>query len=103
MTQQTQINFTTPANVATGVVTSYSVIVNGGPAYTFAAPATWAPGSAQSIPFASLTPSFVPVPGTAYTVGLEAVDAAGTSVESNVFSWTESVAVPNAPIITSVS
>jgi hypothetical protein len=99
---QSEINFTTPPNVPAGTVTAYTMLI-GANSYTYSPPATWAPGSAQSIPFAAFTPPFVPVAGTAYAAGLEATDSAGTSIESNVFSWTQAFPIPAAPVITGVS
>ena len=105
---QTQINFTTPtqfndgSSMVAGSVSGYIAQINGS-TYNFVAPATWAPGSVQDIPFASLTPSFAPVGGTAYIADLEAVSAGQDSVPSASVSWTQNAKSPLPPTALSVS
>lgn len=108
---QTQFNIVTPAQdvngnaLTAGQITAYVVQI-GGVAYTFAAPATWAPGSNQEIPFVGLAPTFKPVAGTSYTGDIEAVDSVGTSTPSGSVTWTQNAppaGVPLPPTFTGVS
>jgi hypothetical protein len=86
---------------ALGEVTEYVVQItpSGGvqTSYAFTAPATWVPGSTESIPFASLTPAFSPVVGTSYSADIEAADANGVSVPSGSVTWTQGGPTPDAP------
>jgi len=65
--------------------------------YDFKAPATWVPGSAQNITFASMTPPFVPVAGTSYTADVEAADGLGVSVPSGSVTWVQGSPAPLQP------
>jgi hypothetical protein len=110
---QTEFNIVTPTQdvngnaLTAGQITSYTVQI-GGVNYSFPAPASWVPGSTQAIPFAGLSPAFVPTANATYTADIEAVDAQGVSKPSGTASWTQNpppvvLGVPNAPTITGVS
>lgn len=93
-------NATPPAALVAGQVTSLVFVVTAGTAsadYSFAVPATAAPGSTVTAPFANLTPAFVPVNGVAYSADVYAVDADGNGLPSASIAWTQVAPVPAAP------
>ena len=84
-----------PNQLVAGQITQLDFVVDG-TTYSWPVPATAAPGSAVTVPFASTTPPFVPTPGSSHTADVFAVDANGNGAISNSITWTE-VAAPTAP------
>ena len=100
VTLPTQDNATPPDTLAAGQITSLTFVVNG-VSYTWPVPAGTAAGAALVVPFSALTPAFAPVPGTAYSADVEAVDANGVGLPSTpMTSWTQAAPVPLAPALT---
>jgi len=96
LTLPTQDNATPPNTLTVGEITSLAFVV-GANTSTWPVPATEPVGATVTAPFASLTPPFVPVPGTAYTADVYAVDVNGNGLPSASVSWTQSAPVPAAP------
>jgi hypothetical protein len=117
-TPQTQATITTPttrvpvppattgAALNVGDIVLYSFAIStvvggvvGAPAlHTFTPSPTQPLGSQLVIPFASMTPVFSPVAGTEYSAYCYDTDSVGdASGNTNVVTWTQAEAAPNAP------
>jgi hypothetical protein len=95
LTLPTQDQSTPPNALVAGQITQLDFVVNG-TTYSCTVSSATPVGAAVVVPFASLTPVFVPVPGTAYTADVFAVDAAGNGALSSSVAWTQ-VAAATAP------
>lgn len=100
LTLPTTDNATPPNALVAGQITSVVFTVMAGSAqadYSFPVPATAAPGSVITAPFAKLTPAFVPVNDVDYIADVFAVDADGNGLPSASIAWTQTAPVPAAP------
>lgn len=84
--QLTQVDFDVTVD---GAASQYSAPID----------AAAAPGDTIKVPFAAVTPSFVPVAGKSYVADAFVVDAEGAGLKSTTVSWTQraAAAAPNAP------
>ena len=95
LTLPTQDQAVPPNALVVGQITQLDFVVNGA-TYVWPVPAATAVGATVTVLFASLTPVFAPVAGTAYTADAFAVDANGNGVPSASVAWTQ-VAAATAP------
>lgn len=109
MSVQKQFNVTLPSvdtagnALVAGQITQLDFVVTDGSApavtYTYNVPAGTALGATLAVPFADVTPSFVPVAGQLYGADVFAVDANGNGTPSPAITWSQEAPppVPAAP------